>query len=111
MRLPAVLAVSLIFGAGCAGSRPVLYPNDQVRRVGSLAADRDIDDCIHRAEQSRAAINSALADVGTGGLAPVPSSPGAAISLLMGKPELSEAQTVFVNQCLRDKGYEPLAWN
>lgn len=30
----------------CSSQRPVLYPNEQLRRVGSVTADRDVDDCM-----------------------------------------------------------------
>jgi len=36
--------------AACAARRPVLYPNAQLQRVGAQAADRDIDDCLQRAD-------------------------------------------------------------
>jgi hypothetical protein len=57
MRLRVIFATILIVMAGCGSSRPELYPNDQVRRVGGEAAERDIDDCIAQAERSRAEIN------------------------------------------------------
>lgn len=41
---------ALILSAGCAAQRPVVYPNAQFNRVGSAAAERDIDDCLQRAE-------------------------------------------------------------
>jgi hypothetical protein len=96
MRLPRTAGIFLIMIAGCASPRPVLYPNDQARRVGGLAADRDIDDCIRQAEDASGA---------------VPSNSAAAISGLFGKPELSPGQKVLVNKCLRDKGYDPVDWN
>jgi hypothetical protein len=34
----------------CASQRPVLYPNDQLKRVGNNMASRDIDDCMRQAE-------------------------------------------------------------
>ena len=37
--------------AACAAQRPVLYPNAQLTRVGDAAAQRDIDDCMQRAQQ------------------------------------------------------------
>jgi hypothetical protein len=36
---------------GCASQRPLVYPNEQFKRVGNVAADRDIDACMQRAEQ------------------------------------------------------------
>jgi len=100
-----LLALAIIVIAGCATQRPVLYPNEYLRRVGSGAADRDIDDCMRQAAESRPAAAGEPASVG------VPGSPGAPISGLFGKPELPPGQKVFVNQCLRDKGYDPVGWN
>ncbi len=67
---PAVF--SLLCLAGCSSQRPVLYPNDNLKRAGSAAADRDINECMHRAEAyvssggggSRAMENTAI-DSGT----------------------------------------------
>ena len=98
MRLPIVLGTILMI-SGCGSSRPELYPNDHLRRVGGEVAERDIDDCIGQAEQSRAEINRADT-----GLEPPPTG-------LFARSELSEAQKVFVNKCLRAKGYEPLDWD
>ena len=110
MRLPSLFGIGLILTTGCVSSRPVLYPNDHARRVGGFAAD-DIDNCIRQAEESRSAIGRAVSEPGTGASGGVPSNPAAAISGLFGKPELSEGQKVFVNKCLRDKGYDPVDWN
>jgi outer membrane lipoprotein SlyB len=44
-------AFLLLATAGCAARRPVLYPNDQLNRVGAAVAQRDIDDCMRRADQ------------------------------------------------------------
>ncbi|HEV8721134.1 MAG TPA: hypothetical protein VGW77_10900 [Candidatus Binatia bacterium] len=117
MRLLSAFGMGAIVIAGCASQRPMLYPNDYTRRVGSLAADRDIDDCMRRAEESASAGGAsrtgaaAASEAGTGASVGVPSSPAAAISGLFGKPELSSIQKVFVNKCLRDKGYDPIGWN
>jgi outer membrane lipoprotein SlyB len=44
--------VALGLGAtACSAPRPVLYPNDYYNRVGQAAAERDVNDCIARAEQ------------------------------------------------------------
>ena len=45
-----LLSVALVV-AGCAASRPVLYPNEQLNKVGDAAAQRDVDDCMQRASQ------------------------------------------------------------
>ena len=43
-----VFSIALV---GCASQRPLVYPNEQFKRVGNVAADRDIDECMQRAEQ------------------------------------------------------------
>ena len=99
MRLRIIFATSLMVMAGCGSSRPELYLNDHARRVGAEAAERDIDDCIAQAERSRAEINREAP-----GLEPPEKG-------LFASSALSEAQKVFVNKCLREKGYEPTAWD
>src|SRR5512139_1875296 len=45
------VSILLLLGAaGCASQRPVLYPNEQFKRVGSSMAERDVDDCMRQAE-------------------------------------------------------------
>ncbi len=99
MRSPIIFATILTVMAGCGSSRPELYPNDQFRRVGGDAAERDIDDCIAQAERSRAEINKEATSL-------EPPEKG-----LFARSILSSAQKVFVNKCLREKGYEPMAWD
>ncbi|HVN84661.1 MAG TPA: glycine zipper family protein [Candidatus Binatia bacterium] len=43
--------MTLLAASGCAAKRPTLYPNEQYNRVGAAAAQRDIDDCMQRADQ------------------------------------------------------------
>lgn len=45
----AILCLSLIV-LGCAAQRPVLYPNAQLKRAGTSAAERDIDQCMRQAD-------------------------------------------------------------
>lgn len=102
----------LLLVGGCSG-RPVLYPNEHLRRVGSAAGDQDIDDCMRRAEQSGSAISAnaeRLGEVDTSATVAT-TGPVAAISGFLTKGELSSAQKAFVNKCLRDKGYDPVAWD
>jgi outer membrane lipoprotein SlyB len=104
MRVLVALGIISIVIAACSTQRPVLYPNEHTRRVGKVAADQDIDDCIKRAKEPGAAPILEPASV-----AP-PDSQGAAISEMFDKFELSPGQKVFVNKCLRDKGYDPVGW-
>jgi len=50
MRTASALLLLVLLG-GCASRRPVLYPNEQWKRVGAAAADRDIEDCMRLADQ------------------------------------------------------------
>lgn len=50
MRYMALIGLSSIIITACISERPVLYPNDLVRRVGGAATERDIDDCMLRAQ-------------------------------------------------------------
>ena len=49
-RLLIIVFFSLTLAA-CSSQRPVLYPNDSLKRAGNAAADQDINDCMERAEQ------------------------------------------------------------
>ncbi len=50
-RFALVVGLLVLTVAGCAAQRPVLYPNQQIDRVGKAAAESDVDDCMRRAEQ------------------------------------------------------------
>ncbi len=62
MIIPLLLTV-----AACSARRPVLYPNEQVKRVGGEVAERDVDDCMRRAEAYMSA--GARAEQATRGVA------------------------------------------
>lgn len=49
-RRSVVALLALIALSACAAQRPVLYPNDHLNRVGSSVAERDVDECMRRAE-------------------------------------------------------------
>lgn len=70
---------------GCAPQRPVVYPNDTVRRVGPGVVERDIDDCLRRAEQFEASGNRG-ADVAqdVAGETAVGATGGAAVGAVAG---------------------------
>lgn len=47
-----LVSILVLGGAsGCTSQRPVLYPNEHFKRVGSSVAERDIDDCMRQAEE------------------------------------------------------------
>jgi len=136
--LTTILVATAAFAlCGCAAKRPVLYPNEQLNRVGAAAADREIDACMQRAEEyasspegakAREAAKSTVVG-GAGGAAvgavggaitgnagegaAVGAATGATAGLLHSLWTSSEPEPVYVNfvdRCLREKGYEPIGW-
>lgn len=123
---------------GCASSkRPVLYPNPQLNRVGQAQADADINACMRAAEASGAnsgkgeeltrntakagavggatgAVVGAISSSSSIGRAAAIGGAGAATATLVGGAfDASEPTQVyyrFVEQCLRDRGYQPIGW-
>jgi outer membrane lipoprotein SlyB len=131
--LTAALLLPIV--AACASKRPVLYPNAQLKAVGSTTAQRDIDACIDLAEdhgvdagQTEGVAGSAGAGGAVGGAA------GAASGAVLGRPGIGAAAGAaggaagglvrgalkardpdpvfkrFVERCLRDKGYDVVGW-
>lgn len=119
----------------CAAKRPVLYPDARLEAVGPEAAQQDIDDCLQKAAAAGYSSNSggkvagstavgaaAGAAVGAAvgavaGRAGAGAAMGAAgggtgglIRGLFGSRDLDPVQRRFVDQCLKDKGYEVIGW-
>jgi hypothetical protein len=119
----------------CAAKRPVLYPNAQFQAVEVAAAQRDIDDCLQKAAAAGytssaggkvagstavgaaagaamgAAFGAVAGQAGTGaamGAAGV--GTGGLIRGIFHSRELDPVQRRFVDQCLKDKGYEVIGW-
>ena len=132
-----VVALVLIL-AGCAGPKPVLYPNAHYKQVGEESAEQDVAACREMAEKAgaepgewRAAdvakntaisggIGAAAGAVGGAivGAAGSGSAVGAASGVVWGllgslfrTPDPGEAHKRFVDRCLVEKGYEPMGWN
>jgi outer membrane lipoprotein SlyB len=124
----------------CGSQRPLLSSNEHLVRVGSRVAEQDIDECMRRAEvagdghENRAASVAAntagsaavgAAAGGAGGAVVGQAGQGAAIgaassaaatlmygllrSLFTSDPPPPHYRGV-VNNCLRDKGYDPVEW-
>ncbi|ADE13327.1 conserved hypothetical protein [Nitrosococcus halophilus Nc 4] len=127
----------ILAATGCAGPRPILYPNPHLRSVGQEVAEQDIAECRAMAEAAGATPgkgkagetveNSAVgagmgaasgavggAVVGAAGSgAAIGAASGAAAGLLrslFGASRPSQAYIDFVNQCLRERGYKPVGW-
>lgn len=138
-RAPAAAALAAAIAlAGCSGmtKRPVLYPNDHLKRVGEAQAQADIAACQEAARQyasSNVAGKELAKDAAKGGVigaaggavggaiagnpgegAAIGAAAGATTSLLgslfRGSVEPSGAYMGWVDQCLRDKGYQTVGW-
>jgi len=134
MRKALAVLVSILTLSACAASRPVLYPNAHLARVGQGQVEQDVAACRGLADQyiasggagtvagstavgggAGAAIGAAGGAVrgsaGTG--AAVGAATGATAGFLRGLFKASEPSPVyknFVNHCLRERGYEPVGW-
>jgi uncharacterized protein YcfJ len=127
-----VLAVATL---SCAQQRPVLYPNTHLTHVGRETAESDIDDCIQLAidygatEDSGAkvakdtakgaavggaagtAVGAVTGNLGVGAAAGAAGGGAASMTRSMIKSgEPGPVFKKFVDQCLRDKGYQPVGW-
>ena len=119
----------------CGPKRPVLYPNDYLKQVGQSQAEREIDTCIQMANDYKAsgdktkeiakdtgkaavvgAATGAVVGViaGDAGIGAAIGGAGAATAALgagiMRSDEPDPIFRQFVDQCLREKGYQPLGW-
>jgi outer membrane lipoprotein SlyB len=132
-----ILLVSaiLVSSLACAAKRPVLYPNAQLEAAGTDAAQQDIDDCLQKAAAAGytsnsggqvagstavgaatgaafgAAVGAVAGRAGTG--AAMGAAGGGTSGLirgLFGSRNLDPVQRQFVDQCLKDKGYEVIGW-
>jgi hypothetical protein len=129
-------ALLLATGSCASHKRPALYPNTYLKQVGESRAQEDIDACFEFAKSqvaqfgkdskaltegakgatAGAAGGAAAGALSGGGLARgagTGAAAGAAIGIVRGLWKGSEPDPVFkrfVEQCLRDKGYDPMGW-
>ena len=129
-----LVALILLFLAGCGYQRPVLYPNARLKQVGESQAQTEITECMNLAEAyvkshpeakvvgsaavgagAGAAVGGAMGSV-TGHLgrgAAIGAAGGAVAGAIRGTSRASRPSPVFknfVNRCLGEKGYEPIGW-
>ena len=134
LHYPIVIALVLAIVA-CAQQRPVLYPNAHYKYVGKEIAEADTDECIQLAidfgaRENRGtrvakdtatgaavggaagtAVGAVTGNVGRGAAAGAAGGGAASMTRSMlnsGKPD--PVFKKFVEQCLRDKGYQPIGW-
>ncbi len=136
VKITLILIVFCFLIIGCAGPKPILYPNNHFKSVGQEQADKDIAECKAFAEQyassSEAGKNMAKSTVMGAGVGAasgavggairgsasqgslVGAAAGATIGLIRGLFRLSEPNHTYislVNHCLKDRGYESAGWN
>jgi len=134
MRFLVLIGLVMAIGS-CTRQKPVLYPNAHYNYVGQEIAEADKNECIQMAidhgvrEDSGTkvaagtakgaavggaagtAVGAVTGNVGRG--AAVGAAGGGAASMTRsmlnsGKPD--QVFKKFVEQCLRDKGYQPIGW-
>ncbi len=132
------LTIACLYLVGCAGPKPVLYPNTHLEDVGKDLADQDVAACEELAEgyvsksnageevAGRTVVGGAIGAAGgaVGGAIAGNVGIGAAIGAAVGatqgflrglfgasRSEPSPAYRNFVNRCLKERGYEPIGWD
>ncbi len=125
----------VVSSLACTAKRPVLYPNAQLEAVGTAAAQQDIDDCLQKAAAAGytsnsggkvagsttvgaatgaavgAAVGAVAGRAGTGAaMGAAGGGTGGLIRGIFGSRNLDPVQQRFVDQCLKDKGYEVINW-
>lgn len=131
-----LILVAIMLAAGsCAQQRPVLYPNAHYKYVGKEIAAADTEECIqlaidHGAREDSGtrvakdtargaavggaagtAVGAVTGNVGRGAAAGAAGGGAASMTRSMlnsGKPD--QVFKKFVEQCLRDRGYQPIGW-
>jgi hypothetical protein len=103
------LGLILVIVAGCVNERPVLYPSELVRRVGAPAAEQEIDFCMNRAEEyiDKAKRGEVIFEENVTGSRGLAGGPAFEAKF---KQDPTPIYRSLVNQCLREKGFEPLTW-
>ena len=122
---------------GCAGPKPILYPNPHLKAVGRESADLDIAECRSLAKEAGAtsgnnkAANTAKSTVVGGGIGAATGAVGGAVAGAVGQgsmmgaavgatagllrgllssPRPSQAYVGYVNRCLSERGYDVVGW-
>ena len=139
--LPLLLPGVLLLLPGCASKRPVLYPNAHYDAMGPERVAFDVDTCIRAAEaygagNDRAArtaedaaqeattgavVGGAVGAVRGGGgpwsagrTAAAGATAGGTRAIMggiFGKRDPAPVHRAFVEQCLRDLGYQTIGWD
>ncbi len=130
------LSFVMVFSClACAAKRPMLATNEHLREMAPEAVQRDIDECLRMAAEAGpgAARGKQIAGQTAGGAA-VGAATGAVAGAISGGPGLGAAagaaggatagllrglfgssgldagQKRYAEECLRQKGYQPIGW-
>ncbi|HNP28789.1 MAG TPA: glycine zipper family protein [Nitrospirales bacterium] len=133
--VPLSLCCVCFLVSGCSGPRPVLYPNDHLKRVGPEQAELDIEECQQLAEdyvpehEAASVAGNTAVGAGAGGAvgavsgairggagigAAIGAATGATVGFIRGLFQASQptpAQQAFVNRCLAERGYDSIGWD
>jgi outer membrane lipoprotein SlyB len=130
------ISFAIVFSClACAAKRPILAPNEHLKEMGPEAAQRDVDECIRLAAEAGpgaergkqiasqtaggATVGAAAGAVagaisgGPGIGAAAGAAGGATAGLLrglFGSSDLDAGQKRYAEECLRQKGYNPIGW-
>ncbi|HET7058464.1 MAG TPA: glycine zipper family protein [Nitrospiraceae bacterium] len=131
------ICILTVLLSGCAGPKPILYPNAHLQTVGQDTAKQDIAECRDMAEAAGAkpgegkagqvagstavgagvgaaggAVGGAILGAAGSGSA-IGAASGATMGLLRGlfsRPKPGQGYINFVDRCLKERGYEPMGW-
>lgn len=131
------ICILTVLLSGCAGPKPILYPNAHLQTVGQDTAKQDIAECRDMAEAAGAkpgegkagqvagstAVGAGVGAAGgavggailgaTGSGSAIGAASGATMGLLRGlfsRPRPGQGYINFVDRCLKERGYEPVGW-
>ncbi len=131
----AICLIMVFSCLACAAKRPILAPNEHLQETAPDAVQRDIDECIRMATEAgpEAARAKQIAGQTAGGAA-VGAAAGAVAGAISGGPgigaaagaaggatagllrglfgsrDLDAGQKRYAEECLRQKGYQPMGW-
>lgn len=130
-----IFCPGLLLLSACAARSPVLYPNAHYQNAGEAQAARDIAYCLQLADNTGlktaagaevaketvvsagvgaatgAAWEAAKDDAaGTAGASAAASGTAGLLRSLMASRDPNPVYKNFVEQCLRERGYQPIGW-
>lgn len=130
-----ILCSGLLVLTACAAKSPVLYPNGHYQHVGEAQAARDIAYCVQLADNAglESAVGAEVARetvlgagvgaatgaaweaakdgaAGTAGASAAASGTAGFLRGLMRSRDPNPIYKNFVEQCLRERGYQPIGW-